>query len=62
MAMSDLTSRQWKLVAAVTARSSDVKEQLAMLLVQARGVAASSKDIEAAKAHLLRHHVRECER
>jgi hypothetical protein len=56
----ELTQRQWQLVNAVKSRSSSVDEQLALLISQARSVAASSKDIELARQHLVRDHVRQC--
>ena len=58
--MSDLTATQWRLVHSVQTRSDDVQIQVRLLLDQARAVGASTRDVNAAEAHLKRKSIREC--
>lgn len=58
--LPQLTHRQQQLYADVTARSSDVTEQLMLLLVRARAHAVSSADVEAVRGRITAAHIREC--
>ena len=54
------TERERKLFAAVTARASNVSEQLMLLRVEANRVGASERDVRAVRERLLEGHLREC--
>lgn len=55
-----LTGKALDLYRAVVLRSSRIDEQRALLISQADKVGASTKDVEAVRAFLLRDHVKEC--
>jgi len=57
--VAGVTDRQRKLHASITVRSSNVPEQLALLIVQANRVGASEADVRAVRERLLADHVNE---